>query len=143
CAAIRAFSRAVSAGNTWQSWNVRAMPFCATTCTGIAVIDSPAKTISPAVGFSVPVIRLNSVDFPAPFGPITARTSPGSTVISTPSSAASAPKRRINPLHSSSGIGCLRAAGILRLRRALEPAGQDAPDALRGEQDERDEDRAK
>ncbi len=139
----RTFSRAVSAGKTWQSWNVRAMPFCAVTCTGSPVIVSPANDTSPAVGLSVPVIRLNSVDLPAPFGPITARISPGSTVMSTLSTATSAPNRRVRPLHSSSGIGrLLAAAGIGgSLRRLLQPAGEDAPDALRRQHDEGDEDR--
>ena len=75
---------------------------------------SPAKMTSPALGLSVLVIRLNRVDLPAPFGPMTARISPGSTVMSTWSTATSAPKRRTSPLHSSSGIGRLLAGGRIR-----------------------------
>src|SRR5215472_5333686 len=133
---MRTFSRAVSAGKMWQSWKVRAIPFCATTCTGSPVIFSPAKMTSPAVGFSTLVIRLNTVDLPAPFGPMTAR-------ILTASTATSAPKRRTNPLHSSSGIGCLLAAGGARDDRLLLKArSHDAPNALRRQHDEGDEDRS-
>src|SRR5262249_32469026 len=140
---MRTFSRAVSAGKMWQSWKVRAIPFCATTCTGSPVIFSPAKMTSPAVGFSTLVIRLNTVDLPAPFGPMTARILPASRLMSTASTATSAPKRRTNPLHSSSGIGCLLAAGGARDDRLLLKArSHDAPNALRREHDEGDEDRS-
>src|SRR5215472_3547724 len=140
---MRTFSRAVSAGKMWQSWKVRAIPFCATTCTGSPVIFSPAKMTSPVVGFSTLVIRLNTVDLPAPFGPMTARILPASRLMSTASTATSAPKRRTNPLHSSSGIGGLRTAGGIGGRRLLlEARGQDSPDAFGGEHHEGDEDRA-
>ncbi len=43
------------------------------------VMFSPANTTSPALGLSMLVIRLKTVDLPAPLGPITARISPGST----------------------------------------------------------------
>src|ERR1700674_547302 len=124
----------------WQSWKVRAMPFCATACTGSPVMFSPAKMTSPAVGFSTLVIRLNTVGLAAPFGPMTARIFPASTLMSTASTATSAPKRRTNPLHSSSGIGCFLATGGARdLGLGVEATGQDAPDAFRGEHDEGDE----
>ena len=55
---------------------MRAIPFCATACTGSPVIFSPSKITSPAVGLSTLVIKLNRVDFPAPLGPITARIVP-------------------------------------------------------------------
>src|SRR6516164_1705346 len=134
---MRTFSRAVSAGKMWQSWKVRAIPFCATTCTGSPVIFSPAKMTSPVVGFSTLVIRLNTVDLPAPFGPMTARILPASRLMSTASTATSAPKRRTNPLHSSSGIGCLIAAGGARYDRLLLKAcTHDAQNAFRREHDE-------
>src|SRR5882724_6222931 len=120
------------------------MPRCATACTGSPVMTSPAKTTSPAVGFSTLVIRLNTVDLPAPFGPMTARILPASRLMSTASTATSAPKRRTNPLHSSSGIGCFVATSsrARELGPRLEAPGQDAPDALGREHDEDDEDRA-
>src|SRR5689334_23929158 len=81
-------------------------------------------------------MTLNSVDLPAPFGPITARTSPGSIARSTASTATSPPKRRVRPRHSSSGTG--------RLRLAARPLGArvlsyQAPDAFRRQHHERDE----
>src|SRR5262249_30142042 len=138
---MRTFSRAVSAGKMWQSWKVRAIPFCATTCTGSPVIFSPANMTSPAVGFSTLVIRLNTVDLPAPFGPMTARILPESRLMSTASTATSAPKRRTNPRHSSSGIGCPLAGGAWDDRLLLKARSHDAPNALRREHDEGDEDR--
>src|SRR3954470_19488347 len=101
------------------------MPFCATRCTGSPVMSSPSKLTWPASGFRVLVIRLNTVDLPAPFGPITARISPRSMVRSTLSTAARAPKRRVSLRHSSRGIFT-----------------EQTQDALRGEQHERDEDRS-
>src|SRR6478672_3470980 len=136
-AAMRTFSRTVRAGKMWQSWKVRAIPFCATSCTGIPVTSSPAKITCPALGLSTLVIRLNTVDLPAPLGPMTARISPGSTDRSMPSTAARAPKRRTRPLHSSSCTGCLLAAiGARDLASPPETACQNAPDALRREHDE-------
>src|SRR5499426_440167 len=141
CAAIRTFSRTLRAGKIWQSWKVRAIPFCATRCTGSPVMSSPAKMTRPALGLSTLVIKLKTVDLPAPFGPMTARISPRSTVRSTSSTATSAPNRRTSRLHSSSGTGCLLAAvRIGRLRLGAAPARQHAPDALRREDDEGHED---
>src|SRR5438552_7155092 len=113
------------------------MHFCATACTGRPVILSPAKMTSPAVGLSTLVIRLNMVDLPAPFGPMTARILPASRLMSTASTATSAPKRRTRPLHSSSGIGRFVArTRARRLGRGLQAACQQTPDALRREHDE-------
>ncbi len=39
----------------------------------------PNRVISPSVGASSPLMRLNNVVFPAPLGPMMARRSPGST----------------------------------------------------------------
>ena len=41
----------------------------------------PSNTMLPDVGVKKPVIRLKNVVLPAPFGPMMARSSPGSTVI--------------------------------------------------------------
>src|SRR5919197_5928936 len=124
----------------WQSWKVRAIPFCATRCKGRPVISSPAKMIRPEVGFSTLVMRLKSVDLPAPFGPMTARISPGSTERSTSSRARSAPKYRERPAHSRSGTWCLLRGLKRDGGRAVEATHDDAPDALRRQHDEADED---
>src|SRR5262245_7655077 len=143
CAAMRTFSRTLRAGNTWQSWKVRAMPFCATWCTGSTVMSSPAEMTPLALGSSALVSMIQVVDVPAPFGPMTARISPRSTVRSTSSTATSAPNRRTSRLHSSSGTGRLLAAvRVGRLRLGAGPAREHAPDALRRENDEGHEDRA-
>src|SRR6266403_1983418 len=100
----------------------------------------PTNRTTPWLGLITPVIRLNKVDLPAPLGPMTARTSPSATRIVTRSTATMPPKRRVSSLIS-------RSATILSLFW-LDPgngtvAGQarrkKAPDAFRGEDDERDE----
>ena len=58
-------------------------------------MSSPSNTIRPEDGVRKPLIRLKNVVLPAPFGPITARSSPGSTVIETLSTATRLPKRRL------------------------------------------------
>ncbi len=58
------------------------------------LISRPPKRTRPAVGAWMPVTTLKSVDLPAPFGPITEKTSPSRTVRLTSVSAASAPKLR-------------------------------------------------
>jgi hypothetical protein len=40
---------------------------------------SPFRRISPALGAKRPLMRLNSVDLPAPFGPMIATRSPART----------------------------------------------------------------
>src|SRR5260370_22948242 len=109
-------------------------------CTGSPVILSPLKKICPSVGGSTPVMTLNSVDLPAPFGPIRARTSPGSTVKSTMSTAARPPKRRHTPRHSRSGTARLLSR-VARLRRS-KVARQQSPDALGRQHHESNKDRA-
>ena len=72
---------------------------------------------------SAPVIALMSVDLPAPFSPMSEWTSPGNMRKSTPSIAASAPKRTVAPVSSRSGAAssitplCVRAAAPPRHRR--------------------------
>src|SRR5438067_2565770 len=82
---------------------------------GVArVTSSPRKRIRPLLARSSPESRFRNVDFPAPFGPITAWTRPSWKASETPSTAASAPKRRVRPSVSSSGSatrGPLHEAG--------------------------------
>src|SRR5438270_11192971 len=103
------------------------------------VTFSPANRTVPWLGSSMPVIRLNSVDFPAPFGPMTARTSPSSTRIATWSTATSPPNRRVRSSTSSN------ATTVFQLGWATTPAeagAHEAPDAVRGEHHEADKDQA-
>src|SRR6516162_1833613 len=101
-------------------------------------MSSPAKLMPPWLGFSKPVIRLNKVDLPAPFGPITARTSPSSTRIDTWSTATMPPKRRVSSSSSSSATAVFR----LYSGSAAKAGADEAPYAFRGEDHEGDENEA-
>src|ERR1051325_2083391 len=98
---------------------------------------SPAKLTVPWRGARMPVIRLNRVDLPAPFGPMTARTSPSSTRIDTRSTAIRPPKRRVNLSSSSNATMRFRYH-----RSATEAGANEAPDPLRRKHHEPDEDQA-
>src|SRR4030042_354874 len=60
------------------------MPFLQMSWGGSLLISSSLKTTRPLSGLSMPVIKLNRVVLPAPFGPITATSCPFSTVSSAP-----------------------------------------------------------
>ena len=51
------------------------MPLRQRSCGGAAPMSSPRKRIEPASARSSPVMRLKSVVFPAPFGPMMPRSS--------------------------------------------------------------------
>jgi hypothetical protein len=84
---------------------------------GKAVTSRPRSRTRPASGASAPQIWAISVDFPAPFGPISAWISPGTRVIDTLSVAVSAPKRRVRPRVSRTGSAMRRAAPQIRPTR--------------------------
>src|SRR6516165_10689598 len=83
-------------------------------------------------------MRLNKVDLPAPFGPITARTSPSSTRIDTWSTATRPPKRRVSSSSSSNATAVL----LLYCGSAAKAGADEAPYAFRGEDHEGDENEA-
>ena len=58
------------------------------------VTSSPSNMMRPELGVRNPLIRLKNVVLPAPLGPITARSSPGSTDIDTSLTATRLPNRR-------------------------------------------------
>ena len=58
---------------------MRARPRCTRRCVGIPSSSWPNSLIEPASAVRSPVIRLNSVVLPAPFGPMIRRRSPGIT----------------------------------------------------------------
>src|SRR5689334_3573766 len=64
-------------------------------------MSRPSTMTLPAVGCRWPVIRLNRVDLPAPFGPITAAISPSATARSTSLTALKPPNDFDSPLTSS------------------------------------------
>ena len=57
-------------------WSVLEIPRWEIRSGDSRVMSSPLKRILPAVAVWIPVIRLRSVVFPAPLGPISARSSP-------------------------------------------------------------------
>src|SRR5262245_62344797 len=70
----------------------------------------------PPLTGSSPEIKLNSVVFPAPFGPISARRSPGCTASVTRSTACNPPNERDTPSSSSAAelirAGCSSSDGL-------------------------------
>src|SRR5260221_12600451 len=54
------------------TWKLRDSPRRLISQGDMAVISLPLRAIEPASGFIRPLMRLNSVDLPAPLGPITA-----------------------------------------------------------------------
>src|ERR1700675_5034435 len=79
-AATRTFSNAEIFGKTLVIWNVLAIPRRLITSGARPVTSSPRNHTWPAVGACRPETTLNSVDFPAPLGPITEKTCPSWTV---------------------------------------------------------------
>src|SRR4029077_17639476 len=62
---------------------------------GACVMSRPSNQTAPPSGRMSPVIRLNNVDLPAPFGPMMPSASPGATSRLTPSTAFSEPNDRV------------------------------------------------
>src|ERR1700726_1444450 len=109
-------------------------------------IRRPAKRTSPPVGFMMPAIKRKSVDFPAPFGPISPKISPAWTSTSTSRTATRPPKRLVNPRPLKIG-SATRARPLERTRhRRLAPQEHEKPvehaqQAARLEQDDRAEEK--
>ena len=79
------------------SWNVRTTPLRATMCGARSEMRSPLKRTSPDVGRRKDEISLNSVDLPAPFGPMTDRISFSRHRKETSLTATRPPKRLVRP----------------------------------------------
>src|ERR1043166_6306155 len=71
----------------------------------MAVMSRPAKPVRPAWGLSSAVSCAISVVLPAPFGPMTACSSPSGTARLTLSDAVMPPKRLLKPSIASNGSG--------------------------------------
>src|ERR1700733_10716113 len=93
-AATRRFSNTVRFSNGRGIWNERPMPPMQRARGGVRVMSLPSKCTVPVSGRSTPVMRLNSVDLPAPFGPMMPSASPRATSSATPSTALSEPNDR-------------------------------------------------
>src|SRR5664279_5319600 len=100
-AATRMFSRTLSTWNSSSRWNVRASPSRARLVGLTRVMSRPSRITFPAFGGSRPVMTLNRVVLPAPLGPMSPVTDPGSVSMATSSSATLPPKRTVTPWTSS------------------------------------------
>ena len=74
--AIFTLSRTDIALKSRMFWNVRAMPAATVWWVFLLLMFFPMRVMSPVVGAYTPVRRLNTVVFPAPFGPISPTSSP-------------------------------------------------------------------
>src|SRR3954452_14376072 len=82
-------------------------------------MSRPKSSIRPEVGGMSPLMTLNSVVFPAPFGPRMARRSPGAMSRSTSRTAWSPPNRRPIPRSWRTGAACSDAAGAASVNSVL------------------------
>src|SRR5438093_4416554 len=101
-APTRTFSSTVMPRNACETWKLRAMPRRAIRWAGRLLMIRPWNRISPDEGGRLPLMRLISVVFPEPLGPITPSTSPRARWKSTSSSARTPPKDRLTDAPSSS-----------------------------------------
>src|SRR3954471_575793 len=77
------------------------------------VTSLPNISTCPALDGKIPVIRLNSVVLPAPFGPMMALRSPGMILNVTPRTACRPPKLFDSPFNSRTGVGPLAVVSAL------------------------------
>ena len=92
-----AFSTAVSVGMSWKNWKTMPMvrPRHTASCSSVIWSSRLPRTVTvPAVGRSMPAMRLMMVLFPLPDGPVIATISPAEMARSTPFSA----RNEIRPL---------------------------------------------
>ena len=68
------------------------------TCSRWPTISPRVRTTLPSSGVSAPASRASSVDFPAPFGPISPTRSPSSTAAEIPSKRGLDPNAFVNPV---------------------------------------------
>jgi hypothetical protein len=68
---MRTFSNTDKSGKISVIWNVRTRPSATRLAAPMRSIGLPSNQISPAVAGKKPLIRLNRVVLPAPFGPMT------------------------------------------------------------------------
>ena len=98
---VSTLSSTLNAGKTLVFWNVRTIPRRAIAEGRSPVSTAPSYMIWPPVGRRYPVIALNAVVLPAPFGPMTLVIEPGRTSKDTLSSAVTPPNRTARSLTAS------------------------------------------
>src|SRR6266704_3127466 len=130
CDPTAMFSRTVCPANGCAIWKVRVIPRRQMRCGASPVTSCPRKLTEPASGSRNPERMPNSVDFPAPLGPMSEVMLPAGTARVTSSTALRPPKLRDRRCASS-------MSGAL---------GREAPeqsaDAARQERDHRDQHRS-
>jgi hypothetical protein len=85
-------------------WKVPAMPRSTMSQEARRVTSSPLKTMRPASGLRILVMRRSSVVFPAPFGPIRPTISSRRSVKLTLFTAVSPPKRLVSCSTAKNGV---------------------------------------
>ena len=101
-AASRTLSSTVIRVSARAVWNVRPSPARTIRCGGRRSMRWPSSSIRPASARTKPEMQLKSVDFPAPFGPISAVIEPASTTREASSTARTPAKALLTPRASSS-----------------------------------------
>src|SRR5712691_7224151 len=128
--ASRQLSSTVRSAKRLVIWKVRARPWAARRCVGAPVTSRPKSVMAPALTGSDPEMRLNSVVFPAPFGPMRARRSPGRTASDTPPTACSPPKNLETPSSSRAKSGVSGALPLAVLAWGVVPRVERLPQEL-------------
>src|SRR6266436_5175254 len=139
CSPASTFSSTVRWPHSPPFWNVRRTPLSAISCGRSLSSRSPFSSMRPVASGTRPVIALKSVVFPAPFGPITATTSPGATSRLTPDKALSPPKPTDTSRSASSLAGVanrgfsltiisLGECGRDTLQKGHQPSGAEKED---------------
>jgi hypothetical protein len=85
------FSSMVSAPKTWRPSGTSENPRRAIDSGGTPVKSAPFNVIAPETCGTMPAIAFSRVDFPAPLGPVTNRTSPSLMLSVTPRKAVRRP----------------------------------------------------
>src|SRR5258708_8387626 len=114
------FLSTVMAPKRRRPWGTWATPFRTRTSGRALVTSWPARLIVPEVARTSPLRTPSSVDFPAPFAPTSAISSPGAMSRSIPKSTGPASYPAVSPRTSRSGSGRLEA-----FRIALAEVGLD------------------
>src|SRR3954447_7392012 len=126
------FSRTVSEPNASSRWNVRPIPILARLSTVAPVMSTPLNRTRPLVGGCSPLMTLNSVVLPAPFGPMRPVIEPGSADSDASLTAVMPPKRTVTPVTSSKAMAGHLGLGdrlVLNRSRGRRPADQELQSA--------------
>src|SRR2546422_10877758 len=130
---MRTLSSTVDSRNSVVAWNVRAIPRRQISEGGTPDTRAPCKTISPEDSGSTPVSGLRTVLFPAPCGPIRPWIVRGATVMESPVTPCTPPKRLLTPRSSRSNARSYRpglgaATPVERARDAPRQRHQPLPE---------------